>query len=272
MLLRELLENDVSLRVTLLEHHSKIIIEEKYRERVTVIRGTFEEAQMVPGIDAVVHLAAMTHANDKSLYRKINTEGTEVLLRSAKVSGVKHFVFVSTTALGASCGAYGESKREAEKVIASSEVPHTIVRFSEVYGGESNEGIERLIGTVRRHPLIPAVTGAFLAPLYIDDAIAALRSIVYSESTNKTYIIAGPEKLAFAEVVRTIAKVFGRKIAVISVPQSVLRALRGLPIFFSVTDQVERLICKKDYKNSAAVQDLDFSPRTFSEGLRDGYK
>src|SRR3989344_4432275 len=201
-LLEKLLMCDPLLRLTLLEHQAKIVIEEEYRDRVTVTTDTFENLRTLQGVDVLIHLAGATHAKNENLYRVINTEGTEKLLRLAKDSGVKHFICVSTTALGDSCGAYGASKLEAEKAVRRGGVPYTIVRFAEVY-----------------------------------------------------------------EAARGFASTFGKKIVWVPIPQVLIRAAKRGLFFLFAHDQVGRLICEKDYNIDLAIQDLNFSPRSFREGL-----
>lgn len=258
----KLLGGDPQVHLTLLEHRTKIVAEEQHRDRVTVINDALENAAL-QGVDVVVHLAAVTHAKSADLYRLINTESTKKLLQLAKDSGVKHFVYVSTTALGDACGAYGASKREGEQAVRQSGLPYTIVRFAEVYGGESQEGIERLIKIVKSFPIVPYVTNTFLAPVYVDDALAALSVALYRIPENKTYIIAGPEKLSFCEAVRIIASSSRKKVLRVPIPQTFIRIAGRVFTFLSAPDQVERLICEKDYDNSLARQDLNFSPRSF---------
>ena len=271
-LIRELFANDPLVQLTLLEHHTKIILDEEYAHRATIVHGSFEDetvlTEALRGIDVVIHLAAMTHTKNNELYEKINQGGTKTLLQSGAMAGVKHFVFVSTTALGESCGAYGESKFHAEKIVMTGNVPYTIVRFAEVYGGATNEGIERLVGLVKRYPLIPAVMDTYLTPVQIDDAMSALRVAIYRTATNNIYVIAGPEKLRFVDAVQIIASAFGRRVVVIPIPQLLLRAIRSGMIFVSAPDQIDRLICEKDYDIRLAMSDLNFSPRTLYDGLR----
>ena len=272
-LIRELFANDPSLTLTLLEHHTKILLDEECATRATIVRGSFEDevvlTEALHGVDVVIHLAAMTHAKNKELYAKINEDGTRALLESAEKAGVKHLLYVSTTALGESCGAYGKSKQNAENIVMSGNIPYTIVRFAEVYGGATNEGIERLIGLIKRSPIIPAVMDTFLTPVHIDDAMQALRVAIYRSAENNMYIIAGPETLQFVDAVRTIASALGRSVVVVPLPKTLLCLARSGVMFITSPDQIDRLICVKDYDNRLAMKDLNFSPRTLSEGLRD---
>ncbi len=268
VLLRELLTVDPQLRLTLLEHHSRVVVEEKYRDRVVIVTGSLEDLRTLHGVDLVIHLAAITHTKNKDLYRAVNKEGTEQLLKLAKDAEVKHFVYVSTTALGDSCGAYGASKLEAEKILQQGGVPHTIVRFAEVYGALGNEGIERLITIAKRFPVVPYITSTFLAPVYVEDAIVALRTAIYRSPENKTYIVAGPERISFYEAISVIASVFHKKVVCIPIPRVFLQIAKRAFFFLFAPDQVERLICEKDYHSNLAIQDLKFSPRSFREGLK----
>lgn len=65
-------------------------------------RNTDWQKALAGGVEVVIHLAARVHvmhdnsANPLEEFRKVNTEGTEQLARSAAALGVKRFVYVST--------------------------------------------------------------------------------------------------------------------------------------------------------------------------------
>src|SRR5262249_14508666 len=52
------------------------------------------------GYDALLHSAALIHVRRTSDWYRVNTEGTLALAQSAKESGVRRFVFVSSNAAG----------------------------------------------------------------------------------------------------------------------------------------------------------------------------
>ncbi|MEM0374597.1 MAG: NAD-dependent epimerase/dehydratase family protein, partial [Sulfolobales archaeon] len=55
-------------------------------------------SQAVRGVDAIIHLAAYyTFTGKKELYQKINVDGTRLLAEVALKSGVKRFIYCSST-------------------------------------------------------------------------------------------------------------------------------------------------------------------------------
>ena len=236
-------------------------------------------AHALSDVDAVIHMAGLTHSNKASRYVEVNAKGTACLIQVLKETGFQgRFFFISTRAIGDQCGAYGKSKLMAEAAIKESGISWTIFRPSEIYGLPQNDMIRNIIRIARKNKIIPVPgNGNYtLAPVYADDvAKAILHGFRNSESIGKTYNLAGPESIAYKEMVDKIIHAMGIKIFKLPVPLWVLRcASIGLRMFFPgkpilVYDQIPRLICRKCSKIQTASQDLDFYPRSFDEGLKE---
>ena len=103
----------------LLEPHTLIALRHRAAvpERARAVPGALERPETyraaLAGADAVVHLAAVTHAQRREKYFRINVRGTRALAEAAAAADVGHFVFVSSRAAGAGGGAYSESKLRA---------------------------------------------------------------------------------------------------------------------------------------------------------------
>jgi UDP-glucuronate 4-epimerase len=75
--------------------------------RFRLIRGDIRDRPLVdglmPGVDAVVHLAARAGVRpsirDPELYQSVNLEGTVKLLESCRAHGVRRFVFASSSSV-----------------------------------------------------------------------------------------------------------------------------------------------------------------------------
>ncbi len=238
-------------------------------------------AAPLAGIDAVVHLAAITHSADAALYDRTNRGGTANLLAAAGAAGVRRFVHVSTRAIDPAGGAYSRSKAAAELLVAAAPLAWTILRPAEVYGAGGGEGIDRLIATVRRSPLVPVVAGrrARVAPLHVDDAVEGIaQALLRDAAIGRTYILAGPEEMTYGELVARIARQQrqqrprGLRRLQVPVPLAFLviaaAAMRRLglrpPI---VPDQIPRLLVAKPADIAAARADLGFDPVPLEAGL-----
>lgn len=254
----------------------------------TPVPGPSPNAQLVPGslddeaelltslrnVDAVIHFAGATHAARGETYFRVNSAGTQRLVRAAQQAGVKRFVHISSRAIRPECGEYAASKLQAERAVQASGIPYAILRFSEIYGPGSSEGLNALIRLVRAVPVVPYPAGAItLAPLWIDDAVTAVyHALDVPEVANRVYTIAGPRAYRFPEVIRAVADAFSLKRVTVPVPIKLLAglirisAMAGRPL--ARYDQITRMICQKDDDIENARRDLGFSPLPFEEGLR----
>jgi nucleoside-diphosphate-sugar epimerase len=218
------------------------------------------------GADAVLHLAARTHARRTADYFEANVEGTRRLL----AAGVPRFVHVSTRAIGEGGGGYSDSKRQAEQLVERSGAEWTIVRLPEVYGAGGAEGVDRIIDGARRGGAIPLVGAGTdeICPVHVDDVTAALAAALDAPA-GRTYTLAGEcmTTRAFADA---CVGMFGGG-RVVRVPVAALRALgvasrvAPLPLY---PDQLARLRAPKPPPSPEAGPDLGFAPRPLRDGLR----
>jgi nucleoside-diphosphate-sugar epimerase len=125
--------------------------------------------------DAVVHLSALVHqmnGADPKTYQEVNVTKTLMLAAKAKASGVKQFIFMSSTKVygeenreaydeKSPChpkDPYGQSKLDAETgllAIADETFKVTIIRTPVVYGEGVKANILKLIKLADRYRLLP---------------------------------------------------------------------------------------------------------------------
>ena len=226
-------------------------------------------ATALAGHDAVLHLAALTHARTASLYRRGNVDVTADLLAAcAGHCPDARFLCVSTRAVGQTCGDYGQSKAEAEQLVRTSGLPWVILRPAEVYGVGRGEAVHALGRACAKGGALPMPGRGrhVLAPVHIADLIPAfLAALTAPAAVGGTYVLAG-DPITYAELADTAARHCGQRLLKIPVPLGLVtlaariacRVLRHPPI---VPDQVARLLCAKDTDSAAARRDLDFTPR-----------
>lgn len=246
----------------------------------TVVRGDLlnldSYSKILPGHDAVLHLAAVTHSQNPDDYYAANALGTEVLTEAAGRASVRRFVFVSTRAVGRACGAYGESKAMAEEAVRQSGLDWTILRPGEVYGSPGVEALDRMIKAVRQGFLLPYVADprALLTPVHHEDVLLAMAATLASPvSIGKVYTLAGPETLTQRAMIRLLRTVYPGPRLPVPVPVPLLRAaalafrLLGIKNPPFVADQVPRLLCAKLQDIAPAWNDFGFAPRTMRQGI-----
>ncbi len=209
------------------------------------------------GSDTIVHLAARVHAKDEGSddpaaeCRRINVEGTEVLLEEAVAAGVKKFVFISSVKAVAGVSdrlltddtapqpvdPYGESKLAGErllKFVAAREGLHApILRLPVVYGPGMKANMATLFSAVEKG--IPLPFGAVKnrrSFAYVGNVVEAIELLMVSpNAANATVYASDEEDLSTPQLVVQIARALGRPARLVPVPVIALKAgmaARGL--------------------------------------------
>jgi nucleoside-diphosphate-sugar epimerase len=175
------------------------------------------------GCDTVVHLAAVTGKASLAEHRRVNAEGTRVLLEACREAGVGRFVHVSTIAvtypdLGAY--AYAISKAEAETHVRASGLDWAIVRPTVVLGpGSPLAGKFRALAA---GPLliVPGTGLVRMNPVHVGDVAECLEWLARCEPLGRrTFGFGGRDVLTVEEFERRIrAALGGRDGPVVRVP------------------------------------------------------
>jgi uncharacterized protein YbjT (DUF2867 family) len=188
----------------------------------------YQEAQLSEsfrGNDVVINLVGIL--NERGFggggFRRAHTELTRTVLQAARSAGVTRLLQVS--ALGAATDApsyYLRSKGEAEKLIHEqhSALDWTIFKPSVMFG-PGDSFLNRFSGLLGAIPLaFPlARPGARLQPVLVDDVVDALLRCLHGGACSKrTYELGGPQVYTLREIVELVAKLTGRRRAIVGLP------------------------------------------------------
>ena len=202
--------------------------------------------------DMVVHFAGVTHAADEKQYWKVNLEGTVRLAEAARANGCRRFVYISTRCATRGSGAYGESKLAAEQELRKLEWRSLlIIRPSEIYGSEGNEGIDRMLAVARRWRIIPALFGNSnirFAPMHVDDFSRVAAELIQQHHEGvKIENVCGPEDLSGLVLAYRIGKRYRALPLPLWWPAVAvgLKALQKIGFAIVKPDQLTRLIGEK---------------------------
>ena len=229
--------------------------------------------RLLANVDVVIHLAAKVHSVDKSGdkssdYNKINTKGTERLVRAASANGIKRFIFLSSIKVNGERnisdtkgktlafnvdddphpqGAYAKSKLEAEDVIrkicCKSEMDFVILRPTLVYGPGVRANFLSLLDAVNKnYPLPFASIKNKRSLLYVENLIHAITlSVSYPEKANKIFLLSDTD-ISVPELVRKIASLLGNRPLLFHFPVNWLKRLGILtgkrPVIGRLTDSL----------------------------------
>jgi nucleoside-diphosphate-sugar epimerase len=251
---------------------------------VELVRGDIlDPASLEPhgsGVTAVVHAAAAMLPNPPEKIRSVNVDGTRNVLGAARRWGVTRFVYVSAvSAVYATKNSYGQSKVEAEALVAASGIPFAVLRPTMVYGEGGGLHFARLVELVKNAPGLFPVFGpgtARLQPVHVEDVAAAVEiALSSSAAAGGTWGVSGATVLSFDELVTRIAAALGRRRRLLHVPLPVAMAAASLavkisPSFFLTPEALLGLNqdAHLDFEPFAAA--CGYRPRTLDEGFAAG--
>jgi nucleoside-diphosphate-sugar epimerase len=200
---------------------------------------------ILAGVDVVVHLAGRAHvlnevaANPLGEFRRVNTEGSKVLMRAAIDSGVKRLVFVSSIGVngdmtdekGFSEGSvvvphkdYAVSKYEAElalqKLAEESGVELVIVRPPLVYGVGVKGNFARLLELVAKGlPLPLGLTNNRRTLVGVENLASFLVCCAgHPRAAGELFLVGDDESLSTGELVRCLGEGMDKVSLLLPVP------------------------------------------------------
>ena len=176
--------------------------------------------------DIVFHVAGTTKAIRKSDYFKGNLDTTRNLVRLITQHAPSHqkLIYISSQAAAGPCAkepgvnestpnslpvsAYGQSKKEAEKVVLSiaDQFPVVILKPSIVFGPRDH-GMKPLFKATSHGIMIKSGFRDFpVSLIYVDDLVKAILLVATADAANgKTYYVTDGKSYTWATLMNTIA-------------------------------------------------------------------
>jgi UDP-glucose 4-epimerase len=199
---------------------------------------------LVEGVTHIVHLAGIAHAPGQlpdEVYTNINTRAVGELANAAH-GRVERLVLMSSVRAqaGLSAGhvitetdpakptdAYGRSKLEAERLVAESGVPFTVLRPAVVYGRGVKGNIASL-ATLAQTPM-PLPFGGLdnrRSLLALENLTAAIElALISPKAEGEIFLVADSEPISVADMVAAMREGLGRAPHLIRVPAGGVKRL-----------------------------------------------
>ncbi|MFM2112509.1 MAG: hypothetical protein RLZZ271_1169 [Pseudomonadota bacterium] len=177
---------------------------------------------LVRGHDAVVHLVAVLHGDEKR-FEKVHVELVRSLVQACQQTGVQRLLHVS--AIGVSEQApsmYLRSKARGEKLVLESGLDVSVLRPSVIFGADDR--FTNLFANLQQNiPLLPlAGAGAMFQPVWVQDVADALARLLMLPRQSRPQALlqaCGPEALSLADIVRRCGQRHGMVRPVIPLPE-----------------------------------------------------
>jgi len=182
------------------------------------------------GITAVIDTST-SRPSDLDALKKVDWDGKQILLESAKAANIKRFIFCSTqNSEQFENIPLMEMKQGIEVKLKESEIPYTIFRLSGFYQGLIEQ---YAIPILENLPIW--VTNENTSVAYMDTQDIAkfcLRALQLPETENKTYMLGGPKGWVSSEIISLCEQLAGQTAKVNQVPVFVLKLMSNIFGFF----------------------------------------
>src|SRR6516164_6534131 len=152
----------------------------------------------VTAAGAIIHCATSTRGD---------AEATRNLVAAASRTGSAHLVYVSIVGIDhiASCG-YPKTKLQAERIVANSGLPWTILRVTQFYD-YCLANAQKL----SRFPVVPVPAGFTVQPVDPRDVAGRLVELALGEPVGRAPDTAGPQVSSWADLLRGYLKASHRR-------------------------------------------------------------
>ena len=231
-----------------------------------------ELAEVMRGASCVVHLAGILIESKTSNYASANVAATAAVVEASRAAGVGHIVLISV--LGANstaANAFLRSKGDAERAVAESGIPSTIIR-TPILLGPGTAGADALVRTAMRgKAALLGGGGHSLRPLDLDDLCRAILHVCETPPRGvSTHELVGPESISYRDLVMRVARMMGTELSVRTTP--VWLAKFGAAITSRMTGGgisptvIDVITTSEEVENNAA-DDLGVSLTPLSETL-----
>jgi uncharacterized protein YbjT (DUF2867 family) len=200
------------------------------------------------GAAGVVNLIGILHETRRQRFAEVHGALPGRIAAAARAEDVPRMVQISAIgADAAAASAYARSKAEGERRVREAFPAATILRPSIVIGPEDGF-FNRFAALARLLPALPLIGGGTtrFQPVYVGDVAGAVVAALEREDCQgQTYELGGPQIYTFAELIRYMLQVVGRRRLLVNVPFGLAnlqaRFLELLPDPPLTRDQVELL-------------------------------
>jgi NADH dehydrogenase len=172
------------------------------------------------GCEVIVHCAGINRQIGDQTYSRVHVTGTAKVIEAAKRSGARKIIMLSFLRARPDCGSeYHESKWAAEELIRASGLDYTILKAGMIYG-HGDHLVDHLSHTVQTLPLFATVgfREKPIRPIPISDLVDVVVAAVHGRLERQTVAVVGAEELTMTDAVHRVARLVGRRVAVVPAP------------------------------------------------------
>ncbi|MDD4352590.1 MAG: NAD-dependent epimerase/dehydratase family protein [Candidatus Gracilibacteria bacterium] len=240
-------------------------------------QGAWEEA--FNGAEAVIQLHAQIGAKEEEPFIRNNIEATKQVLAAIKKYQVPYLVHISSSVvISVADDYYTNTKKEQEKLVASSGITHCSLRPTLMFGWFDRKHIGWLSRFMQKVPIFPVPgSGKYIRqPLYALDFCRIIKKCLETQPQNKTYDIIGKEQMYYIDIIRALKKVQKLKTLIIRFPYPLFYLLLKLYALFDknppfTASQLKALCAGDIFKYFDWEKEFNLQATPFEKALQETF-
>ncbi len=275
-------------------------------EHLEIVYGDITDPEtlggITEGVDAVIHLAAIINyiAPESTIY-KVNYEGTKNLIRECAKTGIKKFIFISSTAVYGKKlpkepikedyplkpnNAYGKSKMLAEQELLKfkEKMNVVILRLSMLYGEGFDKGYFYILRAVEKGSMRLLGDGENNIPiLHANDAVQAIILSLENKTKSGTiYNVTNTEPITQKHLLELAAKEFNVQLPKKKMSIQIAKLLASFEIIASyltmnepklLNEYIDKISSDRQFDIYKIEMDLGFIPKiSIENGMKEMVK
>ncbi|MBI4095613.1 MAG: NAD-dependent epimerase/dehydratase family protein [DPANN group archaeon] len=214
------------------KHEENLELLKNLNPNITAVQADCSEdgewQKHIAGADVLITMAAQISARDSELFYKNSFLATKNAVGTAKKYNVPHIIHISSSVvISKADDDYTKTKRMAEEHVVKSGMPYTILRPSLIYGPFDNKHLGYLSRFLEKSPLFPVPGDGKIIrqPIYVLDVAKVIASAARRGPKDKIYNLIGNEKIFYADLIKTIAKIKNIRRLIVPLPISLFAFL-----------------------------------------------
>ncbi|MEO8672512.1 MAG: NAD-dependent epimerase/dehydratase family protein [Tahibacter sp.] len=265
------------------KHASNLRVLRDLHPDVTTIETDLAEpgawTQAFAGADCVVQLHAQITGKYPEEFVRNNEQATRLVLEACKLNRVPYLVHISSSVVNSvASDDYTKTKKEQEKLVTESGIPHCVLRPTLMFGWFDPKHLGWLSRFMEKVPVFPIPGhGRYMRqPLYERDFCRCIVRCIEKQPDRAVYDICGDTRIDYIDIIHTIKRAKGLRTPIVHIPYGLFRTLLKIYALFSgkppfTADQLEALTAGDEFSGVDTKAVFGVSQTPFVEAIRESY-
>jgi nucleoside-diphosphate-sugar epimerase len=239
--------------------------------------GDWEQA--FADADCVVQLHAQITGKYTELFTRNNIQATQRVIDACKRHRVQYLVHISSSVVNSlATDDYTETKKAQEALVASSGLPHCVLRPTLMFGWFDPKHLGWLARFMAKTPVFPIPgDGKFMRqPLYERDFCRCIAICIERRPDREIYDVVGDTRIDYVDIIRTIKRVKQLRTRIVHIPIGLFAFLLRVYALFSrrppfTADQLKSLTAGDDFSGVDTFSVFGVRQTNFEAAVRESY-